>query len=935
MASELDRLREHLRANAVLYSSPSHRLRGRNGSPVPWMFYSWGTTLNADGLRLAARCLITKLRQSFEARQLAAHGFTAQPLLAACVLESAGDYRGLAIRDRLKTYGSCRQIEGSGRADEPVVVLDDSISSGKSLRAAITALEDDGYRVEGAVCLVEFSSRGGTEWARALGYRVEPLFDIWRDLHMPIPPYVPGYRRVVVEWDPDSRIEDGLPPAVAVRRVADSIQRTGRTPLPPRTFDCAYAADGGVYVSFRDRITNRRLARDGFWHFDRADADPCRDLVLATAKTMRSPLVLTDDLRRLKIAATFLGAVEPINPAGLDYAQYGILVRSRVYPTKVGGALPNTQVFTSEIEQYRHARFTNAQLSLAEGHELFRYTVQKHVEPGEEWLPYGAPDHRSWQRDPHIGKRLTERARDAIKAEVEGSVPTGAPLPDDLIPDPLYAVAVTLWNGGVAGCWVSWDGSLDECVTRATAGALRDSRFPSRREQYPAAVSVSVLHDREQHGVLDAKTLARKIRRGQDSIAVRAGTKRAILLSHVAVHNNLDKLAFVRSALRKANLGADQSAAWSTLQTSAWLDDGKAVTPLEFGFPRNYGHDEMLSVDAAIPLLSAYIARHRRSDGLPTYCYYPSSGRDTEEGTAGRVLHAATALYAGGSACHDGALAAAAAEAIAFAIDRTNISANGVTMDLPHLRGGRMAEAQLLTAIARSGIGIESRTALAVAASVRALLHPDGSISPDAQGRNVHADHDYLPGVVLLALANFVSAAGDHSFVSSISAQLDWYRRRFRLMHPWGMAGWHPQAWAALFRASAEPAYAEFAFEMADWALEFQQRGSGAFLTDLDVTGPSFHTAFIAEAIADCARLASELGDAARAARYTASAHEAWGFMQQLVIKPADTYCMPEPEAAIGGVRESRFTSWVRIDFVSHTLEMLLKLQQCPRLQEA
>ena len=40
-----------------------------------------------------------------------------------------------------------------------------------------------------------------------------------------------------------------------------------------------------------------------------------------------------------------------IQPSGLDFSQFGIVVRSKAWPVKVGGALPNTQVFTSEREQ--------------------------------------------------------------------------------------------------------------------------------------------------------------------------------------------------------------------------------------------------------------------------------------------------------------------------------------------------------------------------------------------------------------------------------------------------------------------------------------------------------------------------------------------------------------------------------------------------------
>jgi len=111
---------------------------------------------------------------------------------------------------------------------------------------------------------------------------------------------------------------------------------------------------------------------------------------------------------------------------------------------------------------------------------------------------------------------------------------------------------------------------------------------------------------------------------------------------------------------------------------------------------------------------------------------------------------------------------------------------------------------------------------------------------------------------------------------------------------------------------------------MADWALDSQHERTGAFISELSPTGPSFHTAFLVEGIAAAWRLAVGLGDLDRAARYGHSCKEGLQFMNRLIIWPEDTFCMREPERAVGGVRGSLITSIVRIDFVSHTLYALI-----------
>ena len=89
------------------------------------------------------------------------------------------------------------------------------------------------------------------------------------------------------------------------------------------------------------------------------------------------------------------------------------------------------------------------------------------------------------------------------------------------------------------------------------------------------------------------------------------------------------------------------------------------------------------------------------------------------------------------------------------------------------------------------------------------------------------------------------------------------------------MVGWHAQAWAAMHELTDHPDQARFVFEIADWALDWQHERSGAFITDLSPSGPSFHAAFLAEGIAAAWRLADRTGDRERASRYANSCAEA------------------------------------------------------------
>ena len=145
------------------------------------MLYAWPVTMTGSGLRRAAAELLGLLA-SFEATQLAGFGPAGIHLVAACLAMGNDHYSGLAVRPEQKQYGSNRQIDPPGDRRRKVVLVDDSISSGTSFFKAAQILERNGYEVEGTVCLVDFSYRGGRERAQARGYKVKSLFDMWKDI---------------------------------------------------------------------------------------------------------------------------------------------------------------------------------------------------------------------------------------------------------------------------------------------------------------------------------------------------------------------------------------------------------------------------------------------------------------------------------------------------------------------------------------------------------------------------------------------------------------------------------------------------------------------------------------------------------------------------------------------------------------------------------
>ena len=911
----------------MLRAGPEQPIRGRDARPASWMFYSWNCSLTGRGAELAGRLILDKLK-SFHSRQLATFGYTGVPLMVASILQGQGRYTGLVIREARKVQGASRRIDGPADKRHPVVVIDDSLSSGTSLRQAIAALEEDGFEVEGAVALANFPYRGGLEWASALGYRVEWIFDAWADLGTPQPAYVPGHKRLSRAQWAEERLPEGLHPATAARRVTEHYLRTGTMLRPPQRFSREVDGRGGVFVSFRERDSDHRLVRDGFWHFDPEDADPRRDLVLATVKTLISPsgVVTPENLPSLKIAASFFSPLEKVVPGKLDFMRYGIVVRSAGGETKIGGALPNTQLYTSEIEQYTHARWRNARIRPVEPHDLFRHEIVKCVEPGEYWLPYGTchDPAEDWANTEAIGKALTERARAAVRAAATKAPLGGTPLPDGLIPTRVFAIAVTLYHRGVAGCFVTWSGSLDGCVVRAAVRALSDARFTEKNKGTRAedlVIAVSVLHDREWLGETALGEAATKLRLGADSMSVQQGERRGVLLASVGPHFDWGKERFAKELLRKADIDKPPYT-WCTYQTATWIEAAQGVRKMVSGFPeRGLGPRSAAQWTVDATLLGNYIARSIGANGLPEYAYLPVTGQRIVQGAPARLIHALAALDEAGRELNMPKWRATAARGVRHCLRQLAPRDGKLTLCLAGQAPSATADCQLLSAASRAEIPDVAANAVdRLAARVKGMIQPDGRVTDTPRGLGVASEHDFLPGAALLAVAHYAAARGHESIVKDLSPQLEWYRRRFRLLHPWGMVGWQTQAWAAIHALTEDPEHAAFVFEMADYAVDRQQERTGAFVTELSPTGPSFHAAFLAEGMAAAWALARRTGDAARATRYAHSCHEALRFMTKLMLYPEDGFCLHDPGRAIGGVRCSLITSSVRIDFVSHTL---------------
>ena len=446
-ASDREELLRLILSDGILRRSAEQPVLSRDGSSARWMLDTLSVSMGPRGAELAGRCLL-ELLERFDGRQIATYGITGVPLLQSAVLQSGG-----------RAHGSLKRIEGRVDPLEPTILLDDSVSSGLSMREGTAFLEEAGLRVEGGVVLVRFGWDTGFARMRERGYHMEAVFDVWLDLmhNMDDEPKVnrnPTRWVREIPWD-EQQAPEGLHPAHLARLAMDVYLGSGRIPRPPLRMDADYDARGGVWVSLRDRQEiYQRYARDGFWTFPwETPASAPEDVLRAALQTAKS---LGEDaakarriLERSHIAVTFFTKLEKCHAGQLDNDRYGMVVCSRERPWQMGGALPRMPGIDKECEQLTHAHQKNAKLLSFEPYDIYRHELCKAVEPGAQWQPSGVPLQRTRSCYSEAGKRAAARALDILRALTADSAEIGPQLADDLFPatlDSVYCDRISEWT---------------------------------------------------------------------------------------------------------------------------------------------------------------------------------------------------------------------------------------------------------------------------------------------------------------------------------------------------------------------------------------------------------------------------------------------------------------------------------------------------------
>jgi AMMECR1 domain-containing protein/orotate phosphoribosyltransferase len=925
---------------AILYRSDKQPILSPDGKSGRWMLNSLALTLETHGAELVARCLLPLLER-FDGRQLATYGLIGVPILQSCILQSHGRYRGLLIRKEAKAHGALRVIEGEIDPDEPVVLVDDSIASGTTFWEGCKRLEEAGLRVEGGVFLVRFGWPFGVADARERGFHIETVFDLHDDLMANMegedkPVDNPSKVFPEFQWS-TVRAPEGLHPAHLARFALKEYLTTGTVLRPPEHLDGNYDSTGGAWVSMRSK-TNiyDRHARDGFWHFPgeprwTTPEDVIRAALLTAEKVPQGAegCALVDSSY---LAVTFFSALEECTVGEIDNDRHGIVVGSRERGEVMGGALPRMPGIGNEWRLFNHARLTNGKLLPFEPYVIHRHGVMKYVEPGAPWQPTGVPAPARpfpWQ-DPAICEPIAKRARDIALHAVLGLPETTSRLTPEMLPQGLDLLFVTVYIWGrLRGCAGLNITSLDDELRGLISTALADERFPDVDSDSAEAIAVSVsfLHNAASLGTASPAEVVRYVVQGRQALQVSQGQRSALLLPFFAAMHSLSPEEYALEIIDKAGITRPPYH-WQRFDCGTWLADEEGVARLEGAFKLFSPdcNDEELPGRLA-GLYTSYLLRHYRGDGAFYESYEPFKNRLLAGGNPPRLAYGAWVSMRACRVLECSRLLSAAESTMELLLSGVKLSESGVWLELGENPPSVSEVSFLVLALCELPAGDYRRAYVrGLADSLWSFIGSHGCIAT-----HFTPDHtedifqDYFPGQVLLALAAAAEAGLTQVDQEKLQRGFRYYRHRFRYQKNLAQVSWLMQAFSAWWQVQPDASFAELVFEIGDWLLQFQQQKSGAFLSDDQDDAIGYTTAVYLEAIGAAVRLAAAV-DPLRHRRYLAAYFAGLRFLFRITIHAGHAAVLPNSEYAVGGLRMSPESSFVRIDFVQHGLSSVLAL---------
>ena len=148
------------------------------GQPIGWLLDTRMPMLDGAIFKEVGTVLAERLRVK-EIYQVTGYGFGSYALVCSVMAAPVDPpFNGGFIREQRKPHGRRRLVEGPLERNQPVVLLDDILNSGRSASTAVNLLRTDGFNVVGMMTLFNFTWSGGRTRLEADGLWVDSILDL-------------------------------------------------------------------------------------------------------------------------------------------------------------------------------------------------------------------------------------------------------------------------------------------------------------------------------------------------------------------------------------------------------------------------------------------------------------------------------------------------------------------------------------------------------------------------------------------------------------------------------------------------------------------------------------------------------------------------------------------------------------------------------------
>ena len=470
-------------------------------------------------------------------------------------------------------------------------------------------------------------------------------------------------------------------------------------------------------------------------------------------------------------------------------------------------------------------------------------------------------------------------------------------------------------EGRLRGCMGLAVRNLDDDLKKIVGAALRDERFSETApvDADSIAVTVSMLFDPLELGYSPPEEVVNYYRHGDQTLMVYQGQRVGLLLPFVAGLWNLNNVSFAKAVLEKAGL-SEPPYNWCRFDCATWFAGCEGVWSTIGGFAPPQQNlppvDELVARHRKLHV--RYLLKHLREDGTFFSSYQPFHNRLFEGVDPARQAHGAWVLARAHKTLGGDELKNAAGKVI------DSLLANTVDDSAAEISFLLLALSNLEDDDPRRSLMKDLATTL-----WQRVELPHGRIATHktAGDPSLDAYQDYFPGQVLLALAVACEQNASTIDEERLRRSFQYYRHRFRYKRHFGQVTWLLQAFSKWCQVTGEPHFADMTFEIADWLLGYQQDKTGGFINDHQPGTPGYTTAVYLEGLA----AALSIADGARRETYFDSCARGFRFLDQLIIQERDRAILPNPDYAIGGLRQGLHYSEVRTDFVQHSLSAMLE----------